>query len=213
MGALLVAALAATALGGLLGFRRSWFRAGVWTQAGGSAAVAVAGFWTLASGDTLGAPFTSAFAPHVGVDGLTGFFLGTLGLVAAPALVFCSRYLGTTARDRVTAGLTAIFVLALALVLCARDPLTFLTGWELMTLVSGTVILVARSADGPARRTVFGYLAVTHLGGAFTWIAILLLAQAGAIGDPAAIHSGSGLQVAIALTALVGMGTKAGVIP
>ena len=61
--------------------------------------------------------------------------------------------------------------------------------------------------------TVFVYLAVTHLGGVGTWIAILLLARAGAIGDPAAISSGSGLQTAIALTALVGMGTKAGVMP
>ena len=60
---------------------------------------------------------------------------------------------------------------------------------------------------------MFGYLAVTHLGGVGTWIAILLLANAGAIGDPAAIRSGSGLQAAIALVALVGMGTKAGVMP
>ena len=101
----------------------------------------------------------------------------------------------------------------MALVLCARDPLTFLAGWELMTLLSGAVILVARGADRAARETVFSYLAVTHLGGAGTWIAILLLAQAGAIGDPAAVASGSGLQAAIALTALVGMGTKAGVMP
>ena len=110
MGALLVAALAAIALGGLLGFRRSWFRAGVWTQAGGSAAVAVAGFWTLASGDTLGAPFTSAFAPHVGVDGLTGFFLGRaipnleqqLHLVVA-AVIFLSLLPGLIAWLRARA--------------------------------------------------------------------------------------------------------------
>ena len=75
------------------------------------------------------------------------------------------------------------------------------------------VILVARNADRASRRAVFVYLAVTHLGGVGTWIAILLLAHAGAIGDPAAISSGSGLQTAIALTALVGMGTKAGVMP
>ena len=43
-----------------------------------------------------------------------------------------------------------------------------------------------------------------------TWVAILLLAHAGALGDAAAISSGSGLQIAIALAALVGMGTKAG---
>ena len=75
-----------------------------------------------------------------------------------------------------------MFVLAQALVLVARDPLTFLVGWEAMTLVPAAVILVYRAARPP--RTVFVYVAVTHLAGAGTWIAILLLAREGAIGDP-----------------------------
>ena len=82
-----------------------------------------------------------------------------------------------------------------------------------MTLLPAAVILVARGADRHARRTVFTYVSITHLGGAGTWIAILLLARSGAIGDPSAIRSGSGLQAAVALAALVGMGTKAGVMP
>ena len=179
----------------------------------GRLSVAVAGFWVLAAGDVLGAAFTSAFDPRVGVDGLSGLFLGALGLVAAPALVFSIRYLEPNARDRVVGVLTAAFLLALAAVLCARDPLTFLAAWELMTLLPAVLILVARGGDRQARETVFSYVAITHLGGAGTWIAILLLAQAGAIGDPSAISTGSGLQVAIALAALVGMGTKAGVMP
>ena len=75
-----------------------------------------------------------------------------------------------------------MLVLVLVAVFCARDPLTFLTGWELMTLIPAAVILVARGADRFARRTVFVYLAVTHLGGVGTWVAILLLAHAGAVG-------------------------------
>jgi hydrogenase-4 component B len=127
--------------------------------------------------------------------------------------VFSLRYLEPTRRGRTTAALTAAFFLALALVVCARDPLTFLTGWELMTLLSATVILVARRADRLSRQTVFNYLAVTHLGGVGTWVAVLLLADAQAFGGAVAISSGSGLQIAIALAALVGMGTKAGVMP
>ena len=42
---------------------------------------------------------------------------------------------------------------------------------------------------------------------------MLLLAHAGAIGGACGVAHGSGLQVAIALAALVGMGTKAGVMP
>jgi len=212
-GALLVAGLSAIALGGALGVWRRAFSAGLHVQAAGAAAVAVAGFWALGSQSVVGDAFASSFGPRFGVDGLSGFFLGILGLIAAPALVFSARYLRPSANGRAVGALTAVFVLALALVLCARDPLTFLTGWETMTLVPAVVILVSRRADRRARHTVFNYLAVTHLGGAGTWVAILLLAHADAIGGQTTIASGSGLQTAIALSALVGMGTKAGVMP
>jgi hydrogenase-4 component B len=212
-GVLLVAGLSAIALGGVLCVWRRPFSYGVWLQAGGSAGVAAAGFWTLGAQASLGDAFASTFSPRFGVDGLSGLFLGVLGLIAAPALVFAGRYLRPSVSGRAIGALTAVFVLALALVLCARDPLMFLAGWETMTLIPAVVILVSRNADRRARQTVFNYLAVTHLGGAGTWIAILLLAHADAIGGHATIASGSGLQTAIALSALVVMGTKAGVMP
>jgi hydrogenase-4 component B len=211
--ALLVAGLSAIALGGVLCISRRAFSAGLLVQAVGAAAIAVAGFWTLGSQSVLGDAFANSFTPRFGVDGLSGLFLGILGVIAAPSLVFSSRYLRSSTHGRAVGALTALFILALALVLCARDPLMFLAGWESMTLVPAVVILVSRRADRRARQTVFNYLAVTHLGGAGTWIAILLLAHAGAIGGHASIASGSGLQAAIALSALVGFGTKAGVMP
>jgi hydrogenase-4 component B len=160
----------------------------------------------------VGAPFTAAFSPHFGLDPLSGFFLGTLGATAVPSLLFASRYLEAASHGRATGVLTGGFVLTLAGVLAARDPLTFLAAWELMTLLPATVILIVRS-EATARRAVFVYVAVTHLGGAGTWIAVLLSAHAGAIDGTQAIGRGSGLQAAIALTAIVGMGTKAGVMP
>ncbi len=212
-GALLVAGLAAIAAGSVTAVRRRLFGPGLGLQAAGAVAVAVAGFAVLATGHPLGEGFANGFALRLGVDGLSGFFLGTLGVVAAPALVFSVGYLRADGRGRVVAALTGAFVLSLALVVCARDPLGLLAGWELMTILSGALILVARGGDRLARRTVFAYLALTHVGGAGTWVAVLLLAKAGALGGHAAIASGSGLQVAVALAALVGMGTKAGVMP
>jgi hydrogenase-4 component B len=211
--ALLVAGLSAIALGGVLCISRRAFTAGLLVQAVGAAAIAVAGFWALGSQSVLGDAFASSFTPRFGVDGLSGLFLGILGVIAAPSLVFSSRYLRSSMNGRAVGALMALFTLALALVLCARDPLMFLAGWESMTLVPAVVILVSRRAERRARQNVFNYLAVTHLGGAGTWIAILLLAHAGAIGGHASIASGSGLQAAIALSALVGFGTKAGVMP
>ena len=188
-------------------------QAGLSLQAGGAVVLAGAGFAVLAGAHPVGAAFTSRFTPCFGVDGLSGLFLATLGIVAAPVLGYSARYLGDSRPDRVVAALTGAFVLAMASLLCARDPITFLGSWELMTLLPAAIILIYRGADRESRATVFAYLAITHLGGAGTWVAILLLAKAGAIGSSGVIASGSGLQVAVALAALVGMGTKAGVVP
>ena len=177
-----------------------------------AAALGCFGFWALVSGTTLGSGFTGSFTPRFGVDGLTAFFLGMLGLVAAPTLAYASRYFDGTRRGRANSVLTGAFVLVLAEVLCARDPISFLAGWELMTLLPAAIILVSRS-DDEARRTVFLYLAITHLAGAFTWVAVLLAADSGAFRSSGAVAQGSGLQIAIALAALVGMGTKAGLMP
>ena len=213
IGVILGAGLGAVALGGVLAAPRRTFRFGVGVQAVGALMVCAAGFAVLASGSRLGYGFTSALRPRVGVDGLSGFFLGTLGLIAGPALVFSRGYLEPSRRGRTVGVLTAALVLVLAGVFCARDPVSFLACWELMTLIPAAIILVSRAADRLARRAVFVYLAVTHLGGVGTWVAVLLLAHAGAIGGSSVIGAGSGLQTGIALAALVGMGTKAGVMP
>lgn len=209
----MVAGLVAIAVGGLACVRARTWSMGVWTQVAGAAALALGGFAALSSGAETGAAFTSELTPRLGVDGLSAFFLGTLGLVAAPTLAFSSSYLRRERHARLVAVLTAAFVLVLAAAVCARDPLTFLVAWELMTIVPAVIVLVARDGTRAARRTVFTYVSITHLGGAGTWIAVLLLAHHGAFGTGAPLATGSAAQVAIALAALVGMGTKAGVMP
>ncbi|MHB8642163.1 MAG: proton-conducting transporter transmembrane domain-containing protein [Gaiellaceae bacterium] len=208
---LLLTAVALLGLGVAVCAATPLLQVGLAVQAAGAALLGVIGFWSLAAGTSAGSGFSGAFEPRFGVDGLTAFFLGMLGLVAAPTLAFASRYLDAGARGRIVAALTGAFVLTLAEVFCARDPLTFLAGWELMTLLPAALILVGRS-DEAARQTVFLYIAITHIAGAGTWVAVLLAAHAGALGG-GAVAQGSGLQIAIALTALVGMGTKAGVMP
>jgi hydrogenase-4 component B len=190
---------------------RSTFRGAVVVQAVGVALLGIAGFWMLGAGTTSGAAFTGSFEPRFGIDGLTAFFLGTVGVVASPVLLFSTRYLDRSARGRATGVLIGAFLVVLVEVLCARDPLTFLAGWELMTLLPAAIILVGRS-DARSRHTVFLYVAATHLAGAAVWVAVLLAAHAGSFGG-GAVARGSGIQVAIALAALVGMGTKAGAMP
>src|SRR6476646_3366819 len=82
-----------------------------------------------------------------------------------------------------------------------------------MTLVPAAAILVLRSDSG-VRHAVFVYLAVTHLGGAGVWICVLVLAHYGAMGAPGALAAqGAGVQALIVVAAIVGFGTKAGLMP
>lgn len=147
--------------------------------------------------------------PALGLDGLSVFFMLVVAVAAVPALLFARDTPRETPQRRLLDGLTVAFVLALLLVLVARDVVTFLAGWELMTLIPASAILVARR-EAPVRRAVFVYLAITHLGGVGVWVALLVLAHAWAIGGAAPT---GGLQALVAVAALVGFGTKAGLMP
>jgi hydrogenase-4 component B len=201
--ALLVGA-ALVAAGGLLA--RFRLAAALAAQIAGACALAAGGVAVLASGDEVGSEFHSAVDPAFGLDGLSAFFLVVVAATAVPALLFARDALAGARGARTLAALSAAFLLALAGVLTARDVTTFLAFWELMTLVPAAAILVARR-DRAVRRAVFVYLAITHLGGAGVWIALLTLAHEGALG------AGDGPRTLVLVAALVGFGTKAGLMP
>ena len=179
----------------------------------GTALIGLAGALILFGEPAAGADFSDGLSPRLGVDGLSGFFLATIAVVAVPALVYARGYLEGGPRERLTVGLAGLFIGSLILVVTARDPTTFLAGWELMTLAPAAAILAARS-DATVRHAVFVYLAVTHLGGAGVWISLLALAHYGALGEPGALAAqGGAVQALVIVAALVGFGTKAGLMP
>jgi len=182
-------------------------------QAAGIGLLGIAGALVLSGAPAFGAAFRNGLDPGLGIDGLTGFFLATLAVVAVPAAVYSRGYLAGVARSRGLVALCGLFLIALAGVVMARDPSSFLACWELMTLAPAAAILVRRN-DADVRHAVFVYLAVTHLGGAGVWICVLALAHYGAIGDPAALAAqGAGVQALVIVAAIVGFGTKVGLMP
>ncbi len=201
------------AVGALVCALPGCLRAGLIGQTVGTALLGVGGAAVLFGGDPVGAAFRSDVAPALGIDRLSGFFLLVLAMAAVPALVFARAYLSSEASGRAIASLTGAFVLALAGLPTARDVSGLLAFWELMTLLPAAAILVARR-DAPVRAAVLTYLAITHIGGAGVWVALLTLARHGAIGNPAALAAqGTGVQTLVAASALVGFGTKAGLVP
>ncbi len=149
--------------------------------------------------------FEGGLHPSFGVDPLSAFFLAVLATIAIPVLIYMRGYLRGTHHGAAVAALTLLFIGALVLVVTARDILTFLAGWELMTLIPAGIILV-NCADRPTRRTAFIYLAITHVGGVGVWVTLLQLTF---IGPPSGAIA-TGVFVA---AALIGFGTKAGLMP
>jgi len=182
-------------------------------QAVGLALLGVAGGWALIGGRSVGSGFTDGFHPQLGLDPLSGLFLLALGAVGVPAAAYAAAALPDAPAARSLGVLTGLFPVALAGVLTARDVVTFLAAWELMTLVPAAAVLVAHG-DAGGRRAVYEYLAITHVGGAGVWIALLVLAQHGALANPAGLASaGAGAQALVCVAGLIGFGTKAGLVP
>jgi hydrogenase-4 component B len=208
-----LAGVATLTFGGLVSALSGRLRAGLAVQAAGMTLLGVVGVALLTGGEVLGAGFRSTISPALGLDPLSGFFLAVLALTAVPTLLFARDYVPGSAGERAVGALTAGFLLALVGVLAARDVTSFLAFWELMTLVPAAAILASKRDDA-VRSAVYAYLAITHLGGAAVWIALLTLAHHGAIGNPSALAAaGSGAQTLVAIAALIGFGTKAGLIP
>ncbi len=208
-----LAGASVAAAGGALALARRLRAPSYLVQATGVALIGAAGLLLLLGAPAAGASFSNGAGLAFGLDGLTGFFLLTLAACACPALVYASSSMRDVPQGGLLGVLNAAFVLSLVGVLTARTGISFLLFWELMTLLPAAAILVTRR-ESSARTSVFQYLAITHLGGAGGWVALLLLAGVGGIGDPAAASAaGTGIQAVIALAAVVGFGTKAGVMP
>jgi hydrogenase-4 component B len=204
LGLLALAGALIVGLGGTLTAVKGQLRSGLTVQAAGMTLLGASGAGVLFGGESVGAAFHEGVSPALGIDPLSGFFLLLLALTAVPTLVYARAYLRADAASRVVGALIAAFLLALAGVLVARDVTVFLGFWELMTLVPAAAILVGRR-DAAVRSAVQAYVAITHLGGAGVWLALLALAAPGTLGVTG--------QTLVAIAALIGFGTKAGLVP
>jgi hydrogenase-4 component B len=154
------------------------------------------------------------------LDGLGAFFLGLVGLLAIPSGIYgfaYSRAYEGRYSLRLLGAMLNMFLLTMSLVPCAGNVLTFLLMWEGMSLTS--YFLVLTEADKPDTVAAAGwYLAMTHVGVAFALAAFLILAGAAtttAFGDlrAAAVTLTPATRNTVFLLALLGFGSKAGIVP
>jgi hydrogenase-4 component B len=172
----------------------------------------------------IGASFTAGFDP------LTGLFLIPIYGLSAVCALFGAGYL---AHLRGTRGLGSqwlfygLLVASMALVVMARNAVLFLIAWELMSL-SSWLLVTFESEREDAREAGITYLVATQIGTAFLLVMFLVLGgaqSAGYGGAQSAGYGGAALDFArftltpgpaagvVFLLALVGFGTKAGIVP
>ncbi|MFZ1597549.1 MAG: hydrogenase 4 subunit B [Anaerolineae bacterium] len=194
---------------------------------GGGAGIALGGQVLLS-----GTSFTQVFPnllPLAGglalrLDPLGAVFLLVIGLGAVPAALYGVGYTAIYADGRASLpGLGVmfnLFLLTMSLVTLADNILTFLFMWEGMSLTSYFLVLTeanAPAADGSTAQAGVWYAVMTHTGLALLLAAFVLLG-AGNSGSFAELRSAAAALPAttrnvIFLLALLGFGSKAGVIP
>jgi formate hydrogenlyase subunit 3/multisubunit Na+/H+ antiporter MnhD subunit len=152
---------------------------------------------------------------HLRLDTLSAFF----GIVVNGGVLAASVYgMGFDRARELTARVEPLFPLfaaAMNLVLLADDAYAFLFSWELMSLASWALV-AARHTDPESRRAAYLYLVMAAIG-----TAALLFAFGGLAGpaggyafDTMRGHVPGPLVATLVLSAaLVGCGSKAGLIP
>lgn len=155
-----------------------------------------------------------------GLDALSGFFAIIIALVGAAASIYSAPYAEEYEKKGYSSRRFAIlfnaFILSMLLVVGAQNAVAFLIFWEAMAL-SSYFLVTFETRETAAEQAGFVYLLITHVGTAFLIVMFLLLAAgAGGSIDFSAFAAAKYAPVfcdAIFVLALVGFGTKAGVMP
>jgi formate hydrogenlyase subunit 3/multisubunit Na+/H+ antiporter MnhD subunit len=154
------------------------------------------------------------------LDPLGGLFLVLTGMVAAPAALYGAGYVtGYAGRYslRWLGAMLNLFLLTMSLVPLAGNVVTFLLAWEGMSLTSYFLVLTDRD-DREAVRAAGWYLGMTQVGlaallAAFLWLGADAPSLHWAALREAAAAMPIGARGGVFALALVGFGSKAGLVP
>lgn len=154
------------------------------------------------------------------LDPLAAFFIFTISVVGLAASIYAIGYVRHLEGHASTATLGALFnayLLAMTFVVLADNGFFFLLAWELMSLLS-YFLVVTDHEKAEVRYAGLFYLIMTHVGTAFIVVTFLIFFQsAGSFSFEDFRHPGQsmpeGMKTLVFLMALIGFGTKAGIVP
>jgi hydrogenase-4 component B len=154
---------------------------------------------------------------NLGLDALSAVFLAVVLALGALTAVYGLGYLresGTPGARGLAWFCFNILLASMVLVVLARDVIVFLVAWETMALTSFLLIAFDHE-QREVRRAAWTYFVATHLGSLFLLPLFFLLGKAGGslVFADFSSASGAGIASVCFLLAVVGFGTKAGVMP
>lgn len=192
---------------------------GAFLGAAAALALAFAGF----GGATLDLTVPALFplgGVRLGIDRSSAFFVAVVAAGAIPCALYAVGYTRHDAGKHSPAAMGLafnVFVAAMVLIPLARNALTFLVLWEIMSLASYFLVLTDHERE-PTVAAGWVYFVMAHAGFAALLIGFLLLTRAAGTMDFAAWSSGAAhltpasRNLIFVLLAL-GFGSKAGVVP
>jgi hydrogenase-4 component B len=154
------------------------------------------------------------------LDSLGAFFLILIGIGAIPAAIYGAGYSAIYEDGRASLRLLGLmlnlFLLTMSFVALADNVLTFLLMWEGMSLTSYFLVMTETN-EADTRNAGLWYVAMTHIGLALLLAAFVLLMGNGSgmfadLRTGAAAHAPA-LRGVIFTLALLGFGSKAGIVP
>jgi hydrogenase-4 component B len=162
------------------------------------------------------APISSALEFFFCGDALSGFFVIAISILTFSVSIYSIGYTNNVKNQGLMGFLFNLFVLSMIAVVTSGNIITFLISWETMSVVS--YFLVTLDRDKESAKAGLVYAVMTHIGTAFIIMSFLLLyAYTGSMNFSGIKASSAGLPVWIKslvfLLAVIGFGTKAGVIP
>lgn len=152
------------------------------------------------------------------INAMAGFFvllIGIVGLfVAVYGIGYVREYKGRKSVSLLVAGVL-IFLATMMAVVLAGNVFTFLVSWESMSIVSFLLVIYDHE-QREVQNAGFIYVVMTHIGTVFITISFLILAHySGSFTfyDMSSVHMPMVMKSLVFLSAFIGFGTKAGLVP
>ncbi len=154
------------------------------------------------------------------VDGMASFFMLIIGVVTIAISVYSLGYVGEFFGKhslKALGFLFNLFVMSMLLVVASDNVFTFLVFWEAMSLASFFLVIYEHTSENSIKAGMT-YIIMTHLGTAFILGSFLVLYfQTGSLSFDTFRSSQTQIPLLIKdiifVLALIGFGTKAGLVP